>query len=120
MSTTEQPAQDKPAADIVDVPMRFTSLVGGVVVATPAERKGRKHRTAVCIRVDESEIAWSIYNTAVVFTQFSEDEKSCRYKTNDGYELASCRIIRDCDDLPEAIALASKDLWSTAKPHIFN
>jgi hypothetical protein len=119
MSTAQQPAQ-KHAADIVDVPFRFTSLVGGVVVATPAERKGSKHRTAVCIRVDDSDTAWSIYNTAVVFTQFSEDEKSCRFKTNDGYDLASCRIIRDCDDLPEAIALASKDLWSTAKPHIFN
>lgn len=117
MSTTEQPA----TSDVLARKFRFSSLVGGVLVAYPAEerRKG-KERMAICIRVDDEETAWRHYCKDVDFILVNSDETACRYRCGSEYMIASCRIIRDCDDLPEAIALASKDLWSTAKPHIFN
>lgn len=118
MSTTEQQST---TSDVLARNFRFSSLVGGVLVAYPVEerRKG-KERMAICVRVDDEETAWRHYCNDVDFMLVSTDETACRYRCRNEYMIASCRIIRDCDDLPEAIALASKDLWSTARTHIFN
>jgi hypothetical protein len=115
-------AQPKPTqvSDIIGVPFRFTSLVGGVLVATMAERNGKRHTVAICVRVDDVNAAWEHYCNDVDFVLIDSNETACRYKCKGKYVVASCRVIRDCDDLPEAVAVASKDLWSKPQPHIFN
>jgi hypothetical protein len=98
--------------EFTDVLMHFTGIHGGVLVATPSQLDRKtKNKTAICVRIDCQDTCWSFYNCLVKFALFSEDEKTCRFSSAGRYVIYSCRIIRDADDLPEAIAAAAVDLW---------
>jgi hypothetical protein len=115
MSRTARKTNPQPLAqkDIVDSPYLFTSILGGVLVATPYHPESRqKNRKAVVLRITDQDLAWFYYNAHVTFVLFDEDERHCRFRCNGKYSLASCRIIRDCDDLPKEIAKVSAELWA--------
>jgi hypothetical protein len=98
--------------EFTDISMHFTGIHGGVLVAVPTERDSRvKNKQAVVVRIDCQDTCWSFYNCRTVFTLFSQDEKTCRFQCAGRYVIYSCRIIRDAEDLPEAIAQAAADLW---------
>lgn len=98
--------------EFTDTPMHFNGLYGGVLTAVPAIRDARKkNKSAVCVRIDDECTAFGFYNQGVKFVLFSEDERTCRFQCEGRYVVFACRIIRDADDLPEAIAAAAADLW---------
>lgn len=121
LKKTKSPTLDvdtKVKNEFTDTPMRFSGLHGGVLSATPmiksiANQSSRtaKNKVAVIVRIDCTDTCWHFYNQGVVFTLFSADEKTCRFECQGRYVIYPCRIIRDADDLPEAIAQAAADLW---------
>ena len=112
---TKSPSLDvdtKVKNEFTDVLMHFTGIQSGVLVATPSQiDRKTKNKNAICVRIDCEDTRWSFYNCLVKFALFSEDEKTCRFSSAGRYVIFTCRIIRDADDLPEAIAEASADLW---------
>lgn len=116
---TKSPTLDvdtKVKNEFTDRSMRFTGMQGGVLTATKILREPlKKMKSVVCVRIDCPDTCWHFYNQGVVFTLFSADEKTCRFECQGRYVIYSCRIIRDADDLPEAIAAAAADLWKPEK-----
>ena len=99
--------------EITEKLFRFQSLVGGIVVAYPVERERFvKCRTAVLVRFADQDRAWEFYCNNVEFTMFNREENLCRLRCKDQYVVARCRILRDCDDIPEAVAKVSQELWA--------
>ena len=123
LKKTKSPSLDVTTAkrenEFTGTPMRFGSLVGGVLVAyvqsvlvAYVQIDGRrKNRTAICVKIPDNDIAWDHYCNNVQFVLFNQEETICRYSMKDQFFIAECRIIRDADDLPEAIAQAAADLW---------
>lgn len=97
--------------EFTDLSMHFNQIQGGVLVAVPSGRDIKKNKQAVVVRIDCQDTCWSFYNCRTFFTLFSQDEKTCRFQCAGRYVIYPCRIIRDADDLPEAIAAAAADLW---------
>lgn len=115
LKKTKSPSLDVATAkrenEFIGRPMRFGSIVGGVLVAYDQAGKHKKTRCAICVKIPNHDIAWEHYCNSIDFVLFNQDETSCRYKFKDQFHTAECRIIRDADDLPEAIAQAAADLW---------
>lgn len=117
LKKTKSPTLDvdtKVKNEFTDTPMHFSVIAGGALAAKPLDLDSRrKNKSAVVVRIDCEDTIWSFYNCRTVFTLFSQDEKTCRFQCAGRYVIYSCRIIRDADDLPEAIAQAAADLWKT-------
>lgn len=91
---------------IVHRPFRFTSLLGGVIVAYPKDR-----HWAVVVRMEDKDDQWDCYCSDVVFTSLSKDERVCRFDCNGKSFECECRVLESIVSA-DRIAIAANDLWS--------
>ena len=104
MSEPNQPATVPSVDDIVQRPFRFTSLVGGAIVAYPEDR-----HWAVVVRMDDTEAKWDCYCSDVVFTSITNDLKVCQFICKGKSWECECRVLEAFVSL-ERIAKAECDL----------
>ncbi len=104
MSSTSQSIDELPP--IVSRRFRFTSLLGGVIVAYPDDRQW-----AVVVKMENKDDQWSCYCSDVEFTLLTSDQRVCRFVCNGREFECQCRILHAYVHV-DRIAKAADDLWS--------